>query len=164
MKPIEAKADLALDTSALSIHDLRHILEGHFGSRLGESREKTLAINLMSFGFRNGLPREADIVMDVRFLKNPHWDDDLRPLTGLDEKVGTYIEKDEDFESFIQNFQTLIAPLIPRYTLEGKHYLTIAFGCTGGHHRSVYCAERMANWLKAKNHTINITHRDLKST
>ena len=157
LKPLEAKADLAIDSSALSIHDLRHILEGHFGSRL----ENTLTISLVSFGFRHGLPREADIVMDVRFLKNPHWDKNLKPKTGLDQDVGNYIESDPGLADFMKHFQSLIEPLIPRYTHEGKHYLTIAIGCTGGQHRSVYVAEKLGEWLKAAGTPAHIAHRDL---
>jgi UPF0042 nucleotide-binding protein len=159
LRPLKAKADLTIDSTNLSVHDLRHMLEGHFGSHL----ENSLSINVVSFGFRHSLPREADIVMDVRFLKNPHWDKNLKPKTGLDKDVGAYIETDKDFENFINRFENLLAPLIPRYEREGKHYLTIAIGCTGGRHRSVYCAEKIGQWLKAQNHTAHITHRDLKN-
>lgn len=159
LQSLTAKADLNIDSSALSIHDLRHILEGHFGART----QNALSINLLSFGFRHGLPREADIVMDVRFLKNPHWNETLKPKTGLDKDVGTYIEEDEDFESFMQNLQSLITPLIPRYTHEGKHYLTIAIGCTGGRHRSVYCIEKLEKWFESQKIPAQITHRDLKN-
>ncbi len=158
LRPLKAKADLTIDSTNLSVHDVRHMLEGHFGSRI----ENTLSISLISFGFRNGLPREADIVMDVRFLKNPHWDENLKPKTGLDKAVGAYIETDEEFESFINGFQNLLKPLIPRYTHEGKHYLTIAIGCTGGQHRSVYCTEKIGKWLNDQNLQAHIAHRDLK--
>lgn len=150
-------ADLTIDTSDFSIHDLRHILEGHFGSR----SKQGMTINLMSFGFRKGLPREADIVMDVRFAKNPHWDKELRPLSGLDEPVGDHIEEDEGFVEFFENLKNLIEPLIPRYEEEGKNYLTIAIGCTGGRHRSVYTVEKLAKWLEAMPNGVHITHRDL---
>jgi len=110
LNPLAQKADLTIDTSDLSIHDLRHILEGHFGTR----SEQGMTINLMSFGFRNGLPREADIVMDVRFVKNPHWDDKLRPLSGMDKDVGDYIDEDKSFGLFMDNFKALLEPLIPK--------------------------------------------------
>ena len=158
LKPLQEAADLTIDSSAMSVHDLRHMLEGHFGSRA----QKSLSISIVSFGFRNGLPREADIVMDVRFLKNPHWDKDLKPKTGLDKDVGAYIETDKEYESFMSHFKSLIEPLIPRYAHEGKNYLTIAIGCTGGKHRSVYCSEEIGKWLNATGHSTHITHRDLK--
>ncbi|MAZ76094.1 MAG: RNase adaptor protein RapZ, partial [Micavibrio sp.] len=115
-----------------------------------------------SFGFRNGVPREADIVMDVRFLRNPHWDKDLKSFTGQNEKVAAYISEDENFAPFIQNFKNMIEPLLPRYSHEGKSYLTIAIGCTGGKHRSVYCVELLEQWLKTLNVQTFKKHRDLK--
>jgi len=155
---IKNHADLTIDTTSMSIHDLRHILEGHFDFQ----KNHAVSISLVSFGFRNGLPREADIVMDVRFLKNPHWDEKLKPKTGLEKDVGEYIKQDENFEKFISNLQSLLSPLIPRYVHEGKNYLTIAIGCTGGKHRSVYCIETLGKWLKAQDLSVHITHRDLK--
>lgn len=157
LNSVAHKADLTIDTSDFSIHDLRHILEGHFGTR----NEQGMTINLMSFGFRNGLPREADIVMDVRFVKNPHWDKELRPLSGQDKPVGDYIEEDEGFVRFFENLKTLVEPLIPKYETEGKNYLTIAIGCTGGRHRSVYTVEKLAKWLHAMPDGVHVTHRDL---
>jgi len=158
LKDVQANADMALDTTDLSIHDLRHILEGKFETQ----SDAKLTITMMSFGFKHGLPREADIVIDVRFLKNPHWDEKLRPLNGKNAAVGEYIEKDEGFADFIENFKTLIAPLLPRYEREGKNYLTIAIGCMGGRHRSVYTAELLAKWLESQQKSVYIDHRDLK--
>lgn len=152
-------ADIAIDTTDLSIHDLRHVLEGHFLS----DRAKTLNITLMSFGFKHGLPREADIVMDVRFLKNPHWDPDLKPLTGMDKAVGKFIAQDPDYEAFLSNLKSLIHPLLPRYKKEGKAYLTIAVGCTGGRHRSVHMIETLGAWLKDDGLNPHIEHRDLNN-
>ena len=157
LSPLQDKADLTIDSSHMSVHDLRHILEGHFGQRA----DNTLNISLMSFGFRNGLPREADLVMDVRFLKNPHWDKDLKPKTGLDEDVGNYIREDENYEDFIENFQKLLEPLLPRYKNEGKSYLTIGIGCTGGQHRSVFVTEVLSAWLKDQGYNTHIDHRDI---
>lgn len=157
LKRIEAKADLTIDSTRLSVHDLRHILEGHFLSR----RQETLTISLISFSFRRGVPREADIVMDVRFLQNPHWVPELKPKTGLDQDVGNYIEQDEEFGSFIKRFEDMLQPLIPRYTHEGKHYLTIAIGCTGGRHRSVYTVEKLGQWLESNGHEAHKEHRDI---
>jgi RNase adapter protein RapZ len=158
LQPLMDQADLTIDTSELSIHDLRHILEGHFGHRKGGQ----LTLSLISFGYRHGLPREADIVMDVRFLKNPHWDKDLRAATGLEKGVGTYIKGDPQYDGFLENFKTLLSPLLPRYAQEGKHYLTIALGCTGGRHRSVFVAETLGKWLKSQNHPVHIVHRDIR--
>lgn len=155
--PIKNQADLVIDSTELSIHDLKRILEGHFA----QQNKQKLAITLTSFGFRNGVPRDADIVMDVRFLKNPHWDKKLKKLTGLDKNVGAYIEKDESFENFMTNFQNLIEPLLERFNHEGKSYLTIAIGCTGGKHRSVYTVEKLAKWLKKLNVKTHVKHRDM---
>lgn len=158
LAPVLDHASLTIDTSMMSVHDLRHILENHFQ----KDPDKKLAITLMSFGFKYGPPREADIVMDVRFLKNPHWDKELRPLTGKDKAVGDHIEQDKDYAPFLEHFQTMIAPLIPRYQEEGKSYLTIAIGCTGGRHRSVYTVEKLQKWFAKNGSAVHIEHRDLK--
>lgn len=157
LKPLQDLADLVIDTSELSIHDLRRTIEGHYTK---EANAK-LSITLVSFGFRNGVPREADIVMDVRFLRNPHWDKKLKPLTGKDKKVGAYISEDEGYRQFIENFKALIEPLLKRYSHEGKSYLTVAFGCTGGKHRSVFVTEEMAKWFKKVEIKCHKKHRDL---
>lgn len=157
LEKIQYSADLVIDTTTLSVHDLRHILEGHFAIQ----PQKELTVTLMSFGFKHGTPREADIVMDVRFLENPHWVEELRPLSGKDKAVGAHIEKDKNYEQFIENFKALINPLLPRYAHEGKKYLTIAIGCTGGRHRSVYTVEKLAQWLKGTGSLTHIEHRDL---
>lgn len=157
MQPLIAIADLVIDTTELNIHDLRRMIEEKFSTE-GAQR---LTVSLVSFGFRNGIPREADIVMDVRFLKNPHWDKKLKSLTGQNKEVGAHIETDESFAPFIENFKNLIEPLLDRYNHEGKSYLTIAVGCTGGKHRSVYTIETLNKWfqkLKVKTH---IKHRDM---
>lgn len=161
MAPLKSVADLVIDTTELSIHDLRHVIEGHYAA----NQEKSLTVSLISFGFRHGVPREADIVMDVRFLRNPHWDKKLKAKTGKDKKVGAYIQEDENFDIFTENFKNLIKPLLERYSHEGKSYLTIAFGCTGGKHRSVFMVETMEEWLKTleKSQTLKThkKHRDL---
>ncbi|NCC20931.1 MAG: RNase adapter RapZ [Alphaproteobacteria bacterium] len=156
LEPVQARAHLVIDTSGLSIHDLRRMMEGYYGSPEGR-----LTTTIMSFGYRNGLPREADIVMDVRFLRNPHWDPKLKPLTGKQKKVGAYIEEDENFAPFIENLKKTLAVALPRYAHEGKTYLTIAIGCTGGKHRSVYVAERLAEWLEHRKLPVHIVHRDM---
>jgi RNase adapter protein RapZ len=150
-------AETVIDTTELTIHDLRRVLAGLFG----EDRSNRLSVTLLSFGFKNGLPREADIVMDVRFLKNPHWDEKLKPLTGKDAAVQAHIEKDVSLAGFLENFKTLLDGLFDRYAAEGKSYLTIALGCTGGKHRSVYVAETLGAWVQQKNIPVTIEHRDI---
>ncbi len=155
---LQEQADVVIDSTNTSIHDLRHMLEGHFALKPDEN----LTVSLLSFGFKNGVPREANIVMDVRFLKNPHWDKDLKLLTGMDRAVGDYVRQDPDFDEFVDNFKGLLAPLLPRYAIEGKSYLSVAIGCTGGRHRSVYTVELLKAWLEEKGVKVFAEHRDLK--
>lgn len=157
MTPLKETADIIIDTTELSIHDLRRTIEGHFA----RGDKQRLTVSFVSFGFRNGIPRGADIVMDVRFLRNPHWDEKLKPLTGKNKEIGAYISQDESFQPFMTNFQNLIEPLLERYAHEGKSYLTIAIGCTGGKHRSVFITEEMSAWLNALGTQIHTKHRDL---
>ncbi|HAX91736.1 MAG TPA: RNase adapter RapZ [Rhodospirillaceae bacterium] len=154
---LQGEADHVIDTSALSIHDLRRLIVGHYRTET----ETGLAIYVMSFSYRYGLPREADLVFDARFLKNPHWDKTLRPLTGLEPSVGDYIEKDQDYEGFMTHITGLLFPLLPRYQQEGKLYLTIAVGCTGGRHRSVFIAEKLATALAGNGSIVGVGHRDI---
>ncbi len=158
LEPLIISADIVIDTTETSIHDLRHILEGHFALQ----PTGNLTVSLMSFGFKYGSPREADIMMDVRFLKNPHWNPELKPQTGLDAPVGLYIEEDQDFSVFLNHFKSLIQPLIPRYAEEGKSYLTIAIGCTGGRHRSVYTVQKLVEWMMGQGICVDADHRDIK--
>lgn len=150
-------ADLVIDTSSLSPHRLKQMLAGHFG--LG--RSAGTRISVMSFSFRRGLPREADLVFDARFLKNPHYDPALKPLTGRDPAVAAFIATDPDYRPFINNVQGLIGPLLPRFDAEGKAFLTIAIGCTGGKHRSVALAEELADWLRSEGRSVTLSHRDV---
>lgn len=154
---LKDNADEVIDTSVLSIHELRRVLEDRFGPASGAR----LTVTLMSFGFKYGTPREADIVMDIRFLHNPHWVPELKPLTGLDGAVGNYVARDEAFDPFMTRFKDLLAPLLPRYAAEGKSYLTIALGCTGGRHRSVYAAEQLKPWIEAQGFRTSVFHRDI---
>jgi UPF0042 nucleotide-binding protein len=156
--PLREHADIVINTSELSIHELRRQLEGHFGT----NNQTGLTITLMSFGFRHGLPREADIVMDLRFLRNPHWVSELKTLTGTDQAVGEYISQDTTFDAFLDHFEALMTPLLPRYKQEGKSYLTIAFGCTGGRHRSVFTVEMLKPRLEAQGFGTSIVHRDME--
>lgn len=149
-------ADVVIDTSALSPHQFKNILAGHFslGTQAG------LRIAVMSFSYRRGVPREADLVFDVRFLKNPHYVPDLKPLTGADRPVVEFIATDPDYEPFMGRLEGLIGPLLPRFDAEGKSYLTIAVGCTGGRHRSITVAERLADWLRSAGRSVSLMHRD----
>lgn len=156
LSPLASAADNVIDTTSLSIHDLKRNITGIFSLE-----EAGLMITIMSFGYKNGLPRESDLVLDVRFLKNPHWDEALRPLTGQTSEVGEYIEQDENFAPFLETFHSLLDITIPRYAHEGKNYLTVAIGCTGGKHRSVYVTEKTADEFRRKGYKIHITHRDM---
>lgn len=155
--PLRDIADPVIDTSELSIHDLKRLLSNLFPRKAGSG----LTVTLQTFGFKNGLPRHADIVMDVRFLKNPHWEPDLKPLTGLDKPVQTYVESDQAFAPFLKNFKALLEPLFEKYLSEGKSYLTIALGCTGGKHRSVTVAQALGPWIAKRGLDVSIDHRDV---
>jgi UPF0042 nucleotide-binding protein len=150
------RADLVIDTTEFNAGDLRRVLRGHFAL----NRRPGLAISVVSFSYRQGLPREADLVFDVRFLKNPHYDPLLRPLTGRDPQVGRFIEEDPAFAPFFAALSGLLLPLLPCFEREGKSYVTIAMGCTGGRHRSVFVAERLAGWLAAQDRMVSVRHRD----
>jgi UPF0042 nucleotide-binding protein len=152
-------ADVVVDTSMLSQHQFKQLLLGHFA--LGTAAG--MRISVMSFSFRRGVPREADLVFDVRFLKNPHYVPDLKPLTGLDAEVAAFIETDPDYRPFIDRLEGLIGPLLPRFDAEGKSYLTIAIGCTGGRHRSVAVAEELADWLRGAGRSVSLSHRDAEA-
>jgi UPF0042 nucleotide-binding protein len=157
LEPLKGAADVVIDTSDLSIHDTRRIVAGRFGLE----NKPALGVFVTSFSYRKGLPRDADLVFDVRFLRNPHWDPDLRPSTGQDPRVAAYIEADPDCAPFLERLTGFLAPLLPRYRAEGKSYLTIAIGCTGGKHRSVYIAERLAAWLRGQGVEVGLSHRAL---
>ena len=154
--PLSAHADPVIDTSGFALKDLRTVLAGHFA--IGGS---ALAVAVMSFSFRQGLPREADLVFDVRFLDNPHYVEALRPLTGRDEAVARMVESDRDFGRFFKGLTDLLEIALPRYAGEGKSYLTIAVGCTGGRHRSVFTAERLTGWLRDREYRVSLRHREL---
>ena len=156
--PIKHQSGYIVDTSDLSIHDLRRVIEG-FTSGLVQGK---LNMTIMSFAYRHGLPREADLVLDVRFLRNPNWVPELKEKTGRESEVQDYIIGDESFPDFLERTKGLLGLLIPRYDEEGKNYLTIAFGCTGGKHRSVFMAETIRKWLQEQSYAAAIHHRELK--
>lgn len=157
LAPLRAAADLVIDTASLLPAELRTLLDGRFG----RDRSPGLTVTVISFSFKLGLPREADLVFDVRFLKNPHYDPALRPFDGRDARVAAYVESDPDFELFWDNLIRLLDPLLPRFLAEGKNYLTLAIGCTGGKHRSVFLTERLAAWLRGRGFNAGISHRDV---
>jgi UPF0042 nucleotide-binding protein len=154
---LRARADRVIDTSDLAAADLRRLLEGAY--RLGDKGK--LAVCVMSFSYRQGVPRESDLVFDVRFLRNPHYVPALKPHTGLDGEVGAYVASDPGFGEFYGALTNLFGILLPRYEQEGKSYLTIGIGCTGGRHRSVYIAERLAQWLREHGSDVAVVHRDI---
>ena len=158
MAPLLDRADHVFDTSRSTVADLRLAIDGTFIREGGPP----LTISVASFAFRRGLPREADLVLDVRFLINPHYIEHLREKTGLDREVIAYVKTDADFEGFFARLCAMVIPLLPRYTSEGKRYLTIAIGCTGGRHRSVVVAEELAGCLIDAGYTVQVRHRDLK--
>jgi UPF0042 nucleotide-binding protein len=156
MDPLKRLADYLIDTTDTDPNALQQQIRERFGAA-GSAPN----LNIMSFGFARGLPRNADTVFDLRFLKNPHWQDELRPLTGLDAEVGAYIATDEAYEDSVSRIETLLLTLLPRYFHEGKSYISVAFGCTGGRHRSVHVAERVAARLRDAGFSPTVEHRDL---
>lgn len=158
MEPIRRWADHVIDTTDTAPNALQQQIRQRFGSA---SDAPTLTV--MSFGFSRGLPRSADTVFDMRFLRNPYWIDSLRDLTGLDAEVGAYVASDEAYEGAVGRIEDLLLTLLPRYSEEGKSYVTVAFGCTGGRHRSVHVAERVAARLREAGFSPTVEHRDLTS-
>ena len=154
--PLKRWADHIIDTTDTDTPALQQQIRNRFSAG-GDSPTLTI----MSFGFARGLPRNADIVLDMRFLRNPHWEEGLRDLTGLDEAVAEHIAGDEGYEEALGRIEELLLTLLPRYRDEGKSYVSIAFGCTGGRHRSVHVAERVASRLRAAGFSPTLDHRDL---
>ena len=158
LEPVKAEADLLIDTSTLTVHQLKARIAAAFAP---ETHDAGMQLAITSFGFKQGLPVDVDMVMDVRFLPNPHWIETLRPLTGLDEPVRRYVLDQPATGEFLQRFEHLLELLVPAYATEGKSYLSIAIGCTGGQHRSVAISEELAGWLRQRGYQPRITHRDL---
>ena len=158
LAPVRASADLVIDTSTLSVHGLRESIERAFG---GEAVKQT-SVTVESFGFKYGLPMDADMVMDVRFLPNPHWVDELRPHTGQHPGVRDYVLSQPGAAEFLQTYHQLLGLVVDGYSREGKRYMTVAIGCTGGKHRSVAMAEALAGLLEQHEHlSVRVLHRDL---
>jgi UPF0042 nucleotide-binding protein len=151
-------ADIVIDTSELNPHELRERLSWHFG---GEDMTESMRLTLLSFGFKHGLPRDVDMVLDCRFLPNPYWDENLRSLSGKDPEIQEYVIDRPLAQRFVDHLETLLIDLLPAYQEEGKSYLSIAFGCTGGRHRSVAVAEVMGRILKEQGWQPQVLHRDI---
>jgi RNase adapter protein RapZ len=155
---MRALADFVIDTSKFNVHELR----SHITERFREqASEKNILVSCVSFGFRHGVPEEADLVFDVRFLPNPHFVPEFRPLTGQDRRVAKYIRSFPQTREFIARISDLLVYLLPHYIREGKSYLTIGFGCTGGHHRSVMIADQIRKNLSAAGYHAKVNHRDI---
>jgi UPF0042 nucleotide-binding protein len=158
LEPLRNLADVCLDTTNFNVHELRAHINGMFYDETGD---KHLLVSTISFGYKNGVPQEADLVFDVRFLPNPHFIPEFRPLTGQDAKVVQYISRFPETREFIQKVHDLLRFLLPHYVQEGKSYLSVAFGCTGGQHRSVMIAERMQELLQRDGYKVKCIHRDM---
>jgi len=159
--PLRAAADLMVDTSDLPLGALRQLIERRYGPGVPDEPQAGLSLALISFAFPAGLPRDADMVLDARFLRNPHYDVALRPRTGQDPEVAAYVEADPDFAAFFARVTELLRLVLPRFVEEGKKYATIAVGCTGGRHRSVTMVERLASHLSEAGWRVSTTHREL---
>ena len=158
LDPIRNVADIVLDTTKFNVHELRAHINAQFDHA---AHEQHLTISSMSFGFKNGVPTDADLVFDVRFLPNPHFIPEFRPLTGKDPKVAKYVRGFPQTEEFLTKTTELLTFLLPHYIKEGKSYLTVAFGCTGGQHRSVMIAEEMQKRLSEAGYRVTAAHRDM---
>ena len=158
LEPLKSHASLMINTDNLSVHELSKILR----SRILGKKERELTMIFESFGFKHGLPVDADFVFDVRFLPNPHWDITLRSLTGLDEPVKNFLLKHDEVTNFIYQTANYLQQWLPMLEQNNRSYLTIAIGCTGGQHRSVFIAEQLAKFFKAKNKQVQIRHRTLE--
>jgi RNase adapter protein RapZ len=158
LERIKADADVVVDTTALNVHELRTRLHELFGE---DHPDQAMRTRVMSFGYKHGLPVDVDLVLDCRFLPNPHWVDELRPLTGLHDEVRRYVLEQEAARAFLERLDQLFELLLPAYVAEGKSYLSIALGCTGGHHRSVAIAEEVAELLRGRGFAPNVVHRDV---
>ncbi len=157
LEGLRESADVMIDTTDLNVHQLRARLTDLFAEVTGQ---RPMRVSVTSFGYKHGVPRDADLIFDVRFLPNPHWVRELRPLIGTDQPVKEYVLGFADAGEFLTQIEGLLSFLIPRYEEEGKSYLTIGIGCTGGHHRSVVLAEELGRWLEGQEIDANVRHRD----
>ena len=158
MESLRGDADLIIDTSGLTPHGLRDRIRDAFSEA---PPEQGLQVSITSFGFKFGTPRDADLVFDVRFLPNPHWIDDLRPLPGTDPLVRDYVQGRDQYGTFMDRLESLLEVVVPGYVAEGKSYLTLAIGCTGGRHRSVVVSEELGRYFADRGIPVTVAHRDL---
>jgi UPF0042 nucleotide-binding protein len=159
MESLRGDADLIIDTSGLTPHGLRDRIREAFADAPPEAG---LQVSVQSFGFKYGAPRDADLVFDVRFLPNPHWVEELRPLPGTEQPVRDFVQGQPQYEAFMERLEALLDVVVPGYVAEGKSYLTVAVGCTGGRHRSVVVAEELGAFLSGRGMPVSVTHRDLR--
>jgi UPF0042 nucleotide-binding protein len=159
LDPVREAADVVIDTTDLNVHQLRDRVVNEFSS---EAMQRPMRVSVRSFGYKHGTPRDADIVFDVRFLPNPHWVPELKPLRGTDPDVADYVLGNPDAAEFVDRIDELVSFLIPRYESEGKSYVSIGIGCTGGHHRSVAIAEELGRRLEKQGIRAAVRHRDVE--
>ncbi len=157
---VKAAADLVIDTTGLTVHQLKSQLVQLFGP---DNPSDSMQVSVLSFGFKHGVPIDVDMVFDVRFLPNPHWDEALRPFSGLDEPVKDYVFSNEITSQFLEHVGNLLKLILPAYVQEGRSYLTIAIGCTGGRHRSVAIAEVLGKSIAAHGYRPRVSHRDINA-
>ena len=157
-EPLREAADLVIDTSGMSVHDLRDRVVQTFSTA---SREERMRTTVLTFGFKHGLPLDADMVLDCRFLPNPYWVEELRPLPGTDERIKNFVLNNDQTTDFLERVEHLLDGLVPGFLHEGKRYFTVAIGCTGGRHRSVVVGERIAEMLRARGLPVGVRHRDV---
>ena len=155
---LHSRADLIVDTSEMSVHELAEMLR----TRLLGKRERELTMVFESFGFKHGIPIDADYVFDVRFLPNPHWDPKLRPMTGLDKPVAAFLDRHTEVHNFIYQTRSYLELWLPMLETNNRSYLTVAIGCTGGKHRSVYIAEQLADYFRSRGKNVQSRHRTLE--
>jgi UPF0042 nucleotide-binding protein len=158
MEGLRGEADLIIDSSGLTPHGLRDKIRDAFADA---PPEESLQVSLISFGYKFGAPRDADLVLDCRILPNPHWVEELRPLPGTDERVREYVKGHQPYREFLRRLRSLLGFMVPGFVAEGKSYLTIAIGCTGGRHRSVVVAQDLAVFFREKGLPVSVDHRDL---
>ncbi|MBI4807041.1 MAG: RNase adapter RapZ [Desulfovibrio sp.] len=160
LTPLREAADLVMDTTDFSIHDLRRQLQDKW--QFLEGQGPAMKVHIMSFGFKYGIPTESDLLFDLRFLPNPYFDPNLKPLSGQDKRIVDYVLGSKEGKSFMPKFQRFLTDLIPLYAKEGRYRLTISLGCTGGRHRSVATAEAVFDTLRKAGYTVSLEHRHIE--
>ncbi|MEX2654937.1 MAG: RNase adapter RapZ [Acidimicrobiia bacterium] len=157
LEPLKDESDTVIDTTELNVHQFRERIDDQFS----EGTQRPMRVSVTSFGFKHGTPRDIDLMFDVRFLPNPHWEPELRPYRGTDSQVADFVLASDDAQEFLSHVEGFLEFVIPRFEAEGKSYLTIGIGCTGGHHRSVALAEEIGTWLDERDIDARVRHRDI---